>query len=231
MPLIKKKSKKAFEENVKTEMRADKPQDQAIASAYDVQRRSKKMAQGGMVKPDVDKDEDSMHKASHPQAHMEPKAAMGRANVDYDEDEMDYAGDPNHMPNGPKAAHRRDDADSMDMIDKIIKARKFAKGGMAVDPDMDEDMEDHPEDSLDMIDHVMKKMASGGMVDLQEEEAEHPNAYYELNEDALDERMGTDLDSLHEPADSNEHGRNLPDEDKYDHIDRMMSKMRSKRMR
>lgn len=52
MPLIKGKSKQAFEHNIKAEMAAGKPQDQALAIAYDVKRRAarKKMAKGGMPK-------------------------------------------------------------------------------------------------------------------------------------------------------------------------------------
>lgn len=51
MPLIKGKSKKAFDHNVKAEMDSGKPQDQALAIAYHVQRKNrKKMAQGGEVK-------------------------------------------------------------------------------------------------------------------------------------------------------------------------------------
>jgi hypothetical protein len=52
MPLIKKPSKKAFSENVKTEMNAGKPQNQSLAIAYDVKKRStpkKKMAEGGII--------------------------------------------------------------------------------------------------------------------------------------------------------------------------------------
>lgn len=41
MPLIKSKSKKAFEHNVKAEMRAGKPKKQALAIAYSVKRKSK----------------------------------------------------------------------------------------------------------------------------------------------------------------------------------------------
>lgn len=41
MPLQKSPSKKAFEHNVKAERKAGKPRDQALAIAYDVQRRAK----------------------------------------------------------------------------------------------------------------------------------------------------------------------------------------------
>lgn len=42
MPLMKSPSKKAVGKNIKTEMKAGKPQKQAIAIALDVQRRAKK---------------------------------------------------------------------------------------------------------------------------------------------------------------------------------------------
>lgn len=40
MPLIKSKSKEAISKNIKTEMKAGKPQKQAVAIALDVARRS-----------------------------------------------------------------------------------------------------------------------------------------------------------------------------------------------
>ena len=41
MPLIKSKSEKAFSKNVKAEMKAGKPQKQAVAIAYSVKRAAK----------------------------------------------------------------------------------------------------------------------------------------------------------------------------------------------
>lgn len=41
MPLVKSKSNKAFKENIKREIKAGKPQKQAVAIAYSVKRRSK----------------------------------------------------------------------------------------------------------------------------------------------------------------------------------------------
>jgi hypothetical protein len=46
MPLIKSKSKKAFEKNISTEVRSGKPVKQAVAIAYAVKRSAKK-AKGG----------------------------------------------------------------------------------------------------------------------------------------------------------------------------------------
>lgn len=48
MPLTKSKSQKAFQENIKREIAAGKPQKQAVAIAYDVQRRAKKADGGGL---------------------------------------------------------------------------------------------------------------------------------------------------------------------------------------
>jgi len=48
MPLSKSKSSKAFKANVKAEIAAGKPQKQAVAIAYDVQRRAKKADGGGL---------------------------------------------------------------------------------------------------------------------------------------------------------------------------------------
>jgi len=44
MPLIKGKSKKSFEKNIKTEIESGKPLKQSLAIAYDVQRKAKKKA-------------------------------------------------------------------------------------------------------------------------------------------------------------------------------------------
>jgi hypothetical protein len=48
MPLTKSKSQKTFQANVKAEIAAGKPQKQAVAIAYDVQRRAKKADGGGL---------------------------------------------------------------------------------------------------------------------------------------------------------------------------------------
>jgi len=49
MPLIQSKSKKAFSKNVEAEMNSGKPQNQALAIAYNVKRKPKKKAAGGSV--------------------------------------------------------------------------------------------------------------------------------------------------------------------------------------
>ena len=42
MPLVRSSSKEAFSKNVKAELKAGKPQKQAVAIAYDVQRKATK---------------------------------------------------------------------------------------------------------------------------------------------------------------------------------------------
>lgn len=49
MPLHHGKGKKAFSENVKTEMDAGKPQDQAVAIAYSEKRKAEHKAKGGLI--------------------------------------------------------------------------------------------------------------------------------------------------------------------------------------
>lgn len=58
MPLFKSKSKKAMSKNIESEMDAGKPQKQAVAIAYSIMRKAKKkkMAQGGLVHPEDEKD-------------------------------------------------------------------------------------------------------------------------------------------------------------------------------
>ena len=55
MPLIKSKSKSAFSKNIKTEIKAGKPQKQAVAIAYSVKRLAKK-AKGGSMHDDAKED-------------------------------------------------------------------------------------------------------------------------------------------------------------------------------
>lgn len=72
MPLIKSKSPKAFEKNLKTEMHAGKPQKQALAIAYSVKRRAKK-ASGGTVEsgsPDMNMAEGGAISASNEKRPM-----------------------------------------------------------------------------------------------------------------------------------------------------------------
>lgn len=46
MPLEKKASKEAFQKNVKQEVKAGKPQDQAVAIAYEIKRNAEAKRKG-----------------------------------------------------------------------------------------------------------------------------------------------------------------------------------------
>ena len=85
MPLIKSKSKKAFEKNVETEMRANpSPKDRAqnLAIAYSVKRKAakKKMAEGGAVKDESAKTEKRpMPDEAHNDSEQESKNSGNKA--------------------------------------------------------------------------------------------------------------------------------------------------------
>ena len=73
MPLLKGKSKKAFGKNVETEMEHGKPQKQALAIAFKMKQRSKKMAEGGKVggMDPSDKDDKMMAKGGEMKSKRE----------------------------------------------------------------------------------------------------------------------------------------------------------------
>jgi hypothetical protein len=61
MPLIKGKSPKAFSKNVETEMHAGKGQKQALAIAYSMKKKAKKMAKGGDPQDPVEDSREQSH--------------------------------------------------------------------------------------------------------------------------------------------------------------------------
>ncbi len=100
----------------------------------------------------------------------------------------------------------------------MAKRRKAAKGA-----DSDSDIE--------------QMLAEGGavgpgsdMADIEHENnVEHPNYYYERNEDkALKENYDEDMIGLHQSEDSNLKGDDIPS-DEHDHIDSIRRKMKAKR--
>ena len=84
--------------------------------------------------------------------------------------------------------------------------------------------------ALDMDEAV--RMADGGMVDIDSNNEEQPNGYYNRNEDAaLKENYDSDMDGLRQPTDSNEIGDSREDdeENRHDMISQIRSKMNMKR--
>lgn len=125
MPLIKGKSSDSFDHNVKTEIASGRPQNQALAIAYSMKRRAKKMAQGGVVKDDVpepnQKAAEEFQKGAT-ESGFQPakwvqniKEGLG----------LDDKKEPQHYSKGG-------------MVDQIMNRRKMADGGM-VEGEMPED--------------------------------------------------------------------------------------------
>lgn len=147
MPLIKSKSPKAFEHNLKAELEAGKPKAQSLAIAYSTQRhaRGKKMATGGEVMPSHED-----HYASIADAILKKKhdAAMPQESgeVDLEENAME------HQPDDLE--HQNLDADLKE---------DYAEDEMlsAVDPiDSNEPGDDVDSDDYDMVSSIRKKMKS-----------------------------------------------------------------------
>lgn len=110
MPLIHGKSKKAFSENVRTEMEHGKPQKQALAIAYSVMRRSgHKMASGGICE-----------KCSGPCKYDEG-GSVKDSNPSMQDKNPSMAARPAPSPSLPGAQQAQA---------SMRKAFKFAKGGL-----------------------------------------------------------------------------------------------------
>lgn len=126
---------------------------------------------------------------------------------------------------------------------------RMAEGG-EIEPSVDEDMSEHKNQMLEISrpemeedkhrdeelpseDHdsiasaIMskrKRMAEGGQVDIDHNNQEEPNSLYEMNEDAaLKENLDSDMMSVSQPENSNEHGDEIESD-----IRDMVSKIRSK---
>lgn len=116
MPLIKNKSKAAFGHNVGAEMNAGKPQKQALAIAYSIKRKGRKMAKGGQVPPQMEPREEQEH--DHPMEH--PAEPMQRVSPE--------ATDADKMKSPMRHDHENEEA-----VAKIMLENRLAKGGMVSD--------------------------------------------------------------------------------------------------
>lgn len=152
MPLIKRSSKKALQENIKTEMDANpdkKKQAQNLAIAYNVQRkaRAKHMAAGGMVEDDEESTEmkpmSVVEAIRQRQKDVQDSQADLNRNADEDlnyEDQLSYAAGRQQSYSEEEGLDMLDqpedsnlhadelmDEDSHDMVSKIrakVRAKK-----------------------------------------------------------------------------------------------------------
>ncbi len=131
MPLIKGKSPKAFEHNLKTEMHADKPLKQSLAIAYAMKRKAKKMAGGGFVQG-----EEASGYHSMPEEHeMHNESAMMEDDKDLNQHEvMAHAGMPEEHEVDVQMEAPKDDFSEEDRLaygDVVgrIMHRRMSEGG------------------------------------------------------------------------------------------------------
>jgi hypothetical protein len=203
MPLLPGKSKKAFSKNVATEMKAGKPQPQALAIAYSIKRKHpKKMAEGGLATAKTE---------SRP---------MPNKRYNDSRDLMQNSGDkaPGHdswTDRAPERAASMGPRPKLQPIhaakmaaSSVVRARPIDAMGRAMereeadfiqrDPPASPDEQPYERDDELRPDrqgpkvHPMKMMAEGGMINeevsmkrAEEDEVEHPAG---LEED--DDQMG-----------------------------------------
>lgn len=231
MPLF--HGKKNIGKNIETEQAAGKPHKQAIAIALAVSRRKpKKMADGGKVtdeqpktlgetigypgskpapkpsdapKKEMYKDGGKVHNMTAPAPKASP---MPKHEKDIFEDE-DY------KESDMRASEQPQEHPATQIIEEPYEEHRMAHGGSVADHILAK--------------HIMKKMAEGGQVDLEDNAEELGQTPYDgMNSDAFDE-PNYDIDQLeHDPEDSNEHGDEIP-HDIHDMVSEIMRRMKAKK--
>lgn len=224
MPLMKSASKKAFGKNVETEMEAGKPQKQSLAIAFSTQRhnKKKKMAYGGKAEADGAVD-------PAPRKPDDKRLPEDEYMAGHFADGGEVDNDAEESPEVKAAATQEQDDINRSIADRT-RARQaegkpgYAKGG-AVHP-MDLMSDDERATSIaDAILAKRKKMADGGMVDMDNKESDD-NAFDDLNMDAVKKESYDDDQLSPQPMDSNETGDDREDESE-NHMD-MVSAIRRK---
>lgn len=241
MPLIQSKSKKAQQENIKTEIAAGKPQKQAIAISYAVKRKNqrkhqpqseepmkiKKIAEGGLIRPT------GPFKAKT-QKMMEREEEIPK--IDEEMDEPVSAEEEAETPKFAKGGRIPDEAKAENLEasrrdmgwGKIIVK---AEGGEVPEHEAAEtEKEEEMEHAASIASAIMarreaKKMADGGMIDIEENNEEEPNQFYRLNKEALDHNFDSDIMDMEQPEDSNEHGDDI-EHDRHDRIAAIRRRMK-----
>lgn len=178
----------------------------------------KKMAEGGMINKAV-----SM-KSSHEDEMVHPE------DLEEDDDSMSPAQDEYMASRFAEGGEVEED--HHDSIVAAIMAKKARQ--MELDSDSEDDRAvDDTMGARDGIFTFPKKMAEGGEVDIDSNGEESPEDFTDRNEAALKENYDSDMDRVHEPMDSNEHGdmREDDEENKMDMISAIRSRMASRKQR
>lgn len=137
MPLIKSPSKKAFKENMESEMDSGKPKDQSLAIAYDVKRRNKrkKMAYGGSADegPSEKANQTGVHKIvpNYDREHKEFK--HGQSEARYDDKKAKHMEVLNELRAMPKPNLPMYDGGMVNINDSHQIARNAAKKALHED--------------------------------------------------------------------------------------------------
>ena len=257
MPLIQGKSKKSFGKNVSREMKAGKPQDQALAIAYNVKRKNmRKMAKGGMVDLSAEDEKRPMPDSQYADSAMDSRNSGKKPIMKGDWDDDTYSDqasesfskapgeveDHNFQNEGRASEDNSRDRTEMDMetikhpdedgefgSSDEEKAAYMADGGMVYDGHMDEEPPHSLAEAI-MRHRRAKAMADGGMVDLEANSREDKNNEDDLSYNALLKEQYDDSQISAQPEDSNEHGHDLSDEDEHDMVPMIRRKMKMKRM-
>lgn len=246
MPLIQGKSNKSLKKNVETEMDSGKPQKQSLAIAFSVQRKNKKKkyAKGGEVTAPEEKE------ATADNSTDEREFEMGKAKAGAQEQDLRDES----KPDADKSKDKRE----LDMTDDHAKSHgqevdlrdeKYTTIDDASDEQEKKMLDSHPtrhaqeltandedEKPSSIVEAIIHKrrMAEGGMVDIEENAEDAPNGLEALNERAVHGLEGSEREEFSkagQPEDSNEHGDKLSDEDEHNAsmIASIMRKMRSNR--
>lgn len=192
MPLMKKKSKAAFEHNIKAEMEAGKPQKQSLAIAYSVKRKAKKAmggkmyAEGGSIKdekrPMPDQEHNDKAEAQRNSGDKAPGQDSWTSRPDIKQSQKGKTSPLKHPKMVPQSAYSvrlRDQEDDLEMSaapasDKEQPPREDDEmGADRQGPKVPDMQKQH--------DNGRKAYAKGGMIndevsmkDAEEDMAEHP---------------------------------------------------------
>jgi len=240
MPLIKGKSQKSFDKNLKTEIEAGKPMKQSLAIAYSMKRKAKKMADGGVTLGTM---------IGYP-GSPKPKAMAEGGSVDDNKQRQDnekgiHKSNYDLSPGVSKAGdmigglrHASGVAKHKQVLEEMRSMKKpnlYAEGGSVHEDEMESGYLDMPEEHEvmnepamhedDIVNRIMaKRMSEGGRVANEgEDEMSHladgkPNEFDDL-------ALRDDLEEHYTGANSgDELGDAREDQDRHDIVARIMRK-------